>query len=75
MPNQLEKVKEIKKKYEKIWITIDGVTAVGIGNTSDGGSGLIISVIKKTEKIRKMIPDKINGISIEIQITGELRAF
>ena len=75
MPNQLEKVKEIKIKYEKTWINIDGVTAVGIGKTSDGGTGLIVSVIEKTEKIRKMIPDKINGISIEIQVTGELRAF
>lgn len=75
MPNQLEKVKEIKKKYEKIWINIDGVTAVGIGKTSDGGTGLIVSVIEKPGKIRKMIPDKIKGILIEIQVTGELRAF
>jgi pentose-5-phosphate-3-epimerase len=75
MPNQLEKVKKIKKKYEKIWISIDGVTAVGIGKTSDGGTGLIVSVIEKPEKFRKMIPEKINGISIEIQVTGELRAF
>lgn len=69
-----EKVKEIKKKYEKEWLSINDVVAVGIGNVSSRQVGLIISVIKDTKKIRRKIPHQIDGIDIKIQETGEIKA-
>jgi len=74
MSNQIEKIREIKRKCEKDWLAIDNVVAVGVGRTSDGSIGLIVSVKENAGKIRKQIPSRINGIVIEVQETGEIKA-
>ena len=74
MSDQIERIREIKRKYEKNWLAIEGVVAVGIGRTSDGSMGLIISVKENASKIRKQIPPKIDEVLIEIQETGEIKA-
>ena len=68
------KVKTIKKKYEKNWFAIAGVVAVGIGTTTAGTVGIIISVKENADEIRRQIPATIAGIEIEIQETGEIKA-
>ena len=70
---QMAKVKAIKKKYEKSWFAIDNVVAVGIGTTASG-LGIIISVKKNADEIRRQIPATIEGVEIEIQETGEIKA-
>ncbi|HDL79026.1 MAG TPA: hypothetical protein ENH09_05585 [Bacteroidetes bacterium] len=70
----LLKIKEVKKKYEKKWLAFEGVVGVGIGKTSDGSPGLIISVKENGDKFRGKIPSKIKGIAIEIRVTGEFKA-
>jgi hypothetical protein len=74
MSEPLEKIREVKKKYEKTWLSISGIVAVGIGKTSGGALGIIVSVKKNTEKYRNKIGQVIEGIPIEIQATGEIKA-
>ena len=74
MTNQLEKIREIKRKYENNWLAIKGIVSVGIGETSEGRLGIIISVKENTAKYEKQIEQNIEGVSIEIQETGEIKA-
>ena len=74
MEASLETVKQVKAKHEKSWRAIDGVVAVGIGTTSDGMIGVIISVIEKTREVKEKIPAQIEGVTVEIEETGEFRA-
>ena len=74
MLDSIKKIKKIKQKHEKKWLKIDGVVAVGIGNLSDGGPGIIVSVKKNIGGIRKQIPETVQGIGVEIQETGEMKA-
>jgi hypothetical protein len=74
MPEDIGKIKEIKSRHEKDWLAIEGVVAVGIGTTSDGSIGLIISVKEDSYKIRELIPEQIEEVLVEIQETGEIRA-
>ena len=75
MAEDIEKIKEIKKNNEKLWMSIKGVVATGIGKTSSGATGIIVSVKKDTHRIRKKIPSMINDVPIEIQESGEIKAF
>lgn len=70
----MRKILEVKQEYERIWLANKGVVAVGIGNTSKGEPGIIISVKKITLEIQKQIPAEIKGVPIEIQETGEIKA-
>ncbi len=75
MSDQIEKIKAVKLKYEKSWLTLEGVIAVGIGKTAAGKTGIIVSVKEDVKKYRRKIADEIEGIPIEIQETGEIKAF
>jgi hypothetical protein len=71
---ELERVKQIKRRYEQQWLSLAGVVAVGIGTTAAGKVGVIVSVKENPEKIRASIPQQVDGIDVEIRVTGELRA-
>lgn len=70
----IPELEAIKKKYERAWLKLDEVVGVGIGLTSQGKVGLIVSVTKNAEKIRQKIPEKIKGYPIEIRVTGPIKA-
>lgn len=74
MNSRINKCKKIKKYYERKWFQIKGVVAVGIGETIDKKIGIIISVNKNVKRIRQLIPLEIEGISIELKVTGEIKA-
>lgn len=69
-----QKIREVKKRYEQEWLSIEGVVGIGIGTLSDASIGIVISVIKLEEHIKKRIPDQIEDIKIEIRETGEFKA-
>jgi hypothetical protein len=71
---EIERIKTIKRTYEKNWLAINGVVGVGIGRTSSGKTGLIVSVKADAERIRELIPKQIGNIEVEIQETGEIKA-
>lgn len=72
--DELERIRKIKHAHEKLWLASDSVTAVGIGTTSSGKAGLIVSVKGDPGKMREQIPRSIDGIEVEIQFSGELKA-
>ena len=74
MPDHIMEIINTKKSYEKSWLAMKNVVAVGLGKTSDGSLGIIISVNKNASQIRKKIPSQIEQINIEIQETGEINA-
>lgn len=71
---QLDQIRRVKAANEKKWLALPEVVGVGIGVTSTGKNGIIISVKENPQKIRKIIPAEIRGVAIEIRETGELRA-
>ncbi len=75
MNTDIEKVREIKMKYEASWIKKRNVIAVGIGNTRDGRVGVIISVKKLSKKVLAQFPDEIDLVPIELNESGEIQAF
>lgn len=70
MPDQKE-VTATKQRYEQEWMALEEVTAIGIGKVADQ-IGIVISVTENPEKVKREIPDRIEGIPIKIQKTGEL---
>ena len=74
MSDDIDRIKRIKQMHERQWLAIDGVVAVGVGATSSGRVGLIVSVKEGAEKIRTQIPTMIDDIDVEIKETGEIRA-
>lgn len=63
----------IKRRYEKKWLEITGVTAVGIGLVNNR-IGIIISVEGNVNKVRTKIPQMIEGVPTLVQRTGTLKA-
>lgn len=72
---QMKAIRKIRKKYEKNWLSLSGVVGVGVGNTSTGNVGIIVSVSDNADTIRQKIPAEIGRVSIEVQISGEIIAF
>lgn len=72
MANQKEAI-EIKQEYEKEWLAIREVTAVGVGNIEDK-LGIIVSVSENPDKVREQIPNQVGGVPVTIQQTGAFRA-
>jgi hypothetical protein len=73
MAGEIEKVRKIKNKYEKIWLSSKGVVAVGIGRVSNK-IGIIISVDQSINPENVHIPSDVEGIPVKIQSSGSLRA-
>ncbi len=69
-----QKINRIKQNVEKDFLKIPGVVAVGIGKTSKGQSGIIVSVTELSLEIQTSIPTQIEGIPIEIKVTGPFEA-
>lgn len=73
MSDPTKKATNVKQRYEREWLTIPGVNAVGVGLV-DNVVGIIISVGKKSDRVRQQIPAEVEGIPVKIQLTGTLRA-
>jgi hypothetical protein len=74
MESDLQKIKQVKRKYEKQWLAYKGVVAVGIGFTSENVHGIIISVEHLTDALKSKLPTEIEGIPLEIQVSGPIVA-
>ena len=71
---KIERIKIIKQRYEREWRAMELVTAIGIGATSSGATGIIVSVKSDLAKVREKIPERIEEIEIDVRETGEIRA-
>lgn len=74
MQDQLEEIRQIKRKHENDWLKIDGIVAVGIGMTASKKMGIIISTKINPKLLTDKIPSVLQGIPIEMQHTGEIKA-
>lgn len=74
MAGEIEHAKRIKGQIEKDWLAYPGVTAFGIGQTSAGRVCLVVSVNKVEQQILDYFPEMVEGIPVEIQETGEIKA-
>jgi hypothetical protein len=73
-PDDMERIKSIKRRHEKRLLALDGVVAVGIGVLSTGDVGLIVSVKQSCDAARKKIPRRLEGILVEVRMSGEIKA-
>lgn len=67
-------MKAVKRAHERTWMALDGVEAVGIGITSSGDTGIIISVSANPAGIRRQIPERIDDVPVEIRVSGPIIA-
>ena len=74
MSESLENIKRVKKKYEKQWLRIPRVQAVGIGVTAEGKQGIIISVVRVDESVKQRLPEEIEGVAVELRQGGPFSA-
>lgn len=74
MSENMEKIRSIKSTNERGWMALPGVVAVGIGLVSGGKPGIVVSVANNLNEIRSKIPTVVEGIPVEVQETGEIRA-
>ena len=67
------KAEKVKLKYERAWLGLKGVTAVGLG-LIDQEIGIIISVESNEHQVRAQIPSQVEGVLIKIETTGAIIA-
>ena len=75
MQTTLEQIKIIKKQYEKEWLSYPEVVGVGIGQLSDGHTGIIISLKTLDAKVKQKFPGSIQGVDLSLELTGEIKSF
>lgn len=72
--SQMERAKSVKQKYESQWIRIPGVESVGLGLLLDGNPGILIGVSKDELEMRKVLPESIDAVLVEIFFCGSIEA-
>ncbi len=74
MKNSIKKALKIRKRYEKIWMGLENVTAVGAGKTKEGKPCIVISMLKEDPATRDIFPQEIEDVPIELIIIGKIDA-
>ena len=65
-------IRDILKKHKEKLMNLPGVESVGIGKKQ--GQEIIIIMVSEETSI-SIIPENINGYTVEIRKTGKFRAF
>lgn len=71
--DQHRKAFDVKQNHEESWMKLKGVVAVGLGIIG-GETGIIVSVKKDSDLIRKKIPPAVDGVPVVIKQAGEISA-
>ena len=79
---EIERAKAAKGRHEKEFMSKPNVVAVGIGVGQQGQlKGQVCIVVSVTKKVPRdqlapedMIPEEVEGVPVEVQVTGEIRA-
>ena len=66
-------IREVLEEHTDEWISIPGVVGTAIGEV-EGKPCIRILAAKKTEELTKQIPSEVDGFSVVIMETGEIRA-
>ena len=71
----LAKAKKVKKRHQDALLRVHGVVGVGVGVSKTGLAPRIeVYVVKDTPKIRREVPDDLEGIPVRIVETGVIHA-
>lgn len=60
----------LKRQYEKKWMQLDGVVAVGLGGAPDKPA-IIVSCLHNEDELRTQLPASIKNIPVLVQRSGE----
>ncbi|GAO31167.1 hypothetical protein [Geofilum rubicundum] len=71
--NDSTRALKIKRRYERQWLSIDGVTAIGLGKDNHG-TAIIVSYCTNPEGIKKAIPASVDRIPVIFQFSGTINA-
>ena len=71
---QIEKIKQIKRRYEKEWLAHPAVVSTGIGELSSGRMGIIILVLKIDSDVLAFFPDAVEKVPVELRVTDKIEA-
>jgi hypothetical protein len=74
MSDELERAKRVKREHESRWLSLDGVVAVGVGQTADGRPAVVVSVRADSARLRRALPERVDGVPVEVRVSGDLRA-
>jgi hypothetical protein len=67
------RVLKIKRKHERKWLRIDGVTAIGIGMDNDC-TAIIVSYSGNPDVIKKVIPASVDKVPVIFKYSGTINA-
>ena len=67
-------IEQVQSRYQDELLEIAGVVGVGIGAVK-GEKVIKVLVAKRTPKLERKIPTKLEGFLVIIEETGEIRAF
>lgn len=74
MTDAMKKALIVKRNYEKKWLGLKGVVAVGIGRI-DEKTGIIISVEQDSDIPHIKIPPLVDNVPVKIQSVGRIEAY
>ena len=74
MPGEIEQIRRVKRQVETGWLNQDAVKAVGIGPTTSGRTGLIVTTVKIDQQVLKLIPEMVEGIPVELRASDTIEA-
>lgn len=67
MPGEIEHIRRVKAEMEAHWMKQDAILAVGIGSTSSGRTGIIVTTLKIDQQVLREVPEMVEGIPIELR--------
>lgn len=70
-PESTAKARSVKKRYERDWLAIDGVVAVGIG-IRGGTACVVVSVVSDPVVFSDSIPADVEGVPVVIEKSGTI---
>jgi len=71
---ELERVSQLKDRYDEYLLNLPGVVGHGVSLSQDGsGRPVIVLFLKDSNVPVENLPTTIEGVSLETQITGEFR--
>lgn len=73
MSDETERARRVKRENEARWLALEGVVAVGIG-TVGGRPGIVVSVRADSPRLRRELPSEVEGVPVEVRVSGDLRA-
>ena len=66
-------IEQVQEKHQDHWMAIPGVVGVGIGAV-DNKPVIKVLVVQQTPALAQKIPKMVEGYSVVIEETGEIRA-